>query len=49
IAFEEKGSDSGVHGCEATEAGMLEAPAYMLGVTAAELGQHLTHRYHGDE
>lgn len=44
IAFEEKGSDSGVHGCEAREAGMLKAPAHMLGVTAAELGQHLTHR-----
>ena len=48
IDFEEKGSDSGVHGCEARESGMLKAPAIMLGVTAAELGQHLTHRYQNE-
>ncbi|CAM9187182.1 unnamed protein product [Scytosiphon promiscuus] len=44
IEFLEKSNDSGAHGCEPSDAGKLEAPAEMLGVTAAELGQHLTHR-----
>ncbi|CAN0132196.1 unnamed protein product, partial [Hapterophycus canaliculatus] len=44
IEFEEKSNDSGAHGCLASDAGKLVAPAKMLGVTASELGQHLTHR-----
>eukprot|EP00752_Nemacystus_decipiens_P018668 g16737.t1 len=44
IDFVEKSSDSGAHECEARDARMLAAPAKMLGVTAGELGQHLTHR-----
>lgn len=44
IDFVEKSSDSGAHECEARDARKLVAPAKMLGVTASELGQHLTHR-----
>lgn len=44
IEFSEIDSDSGVHECEARNPRTLVPAAKMLGVSAEELGQHLTHR-----